>query len=97
MISMESRVLGTRHFSRSLIKKIREEKMDRFLQDQNIVLYRRLRNSSTGEVERRTIITLLRGEMAKLKISKDEYQQDKLDKSVRRHKQTRRNVTRHAS
>ena len=71
--------------------------MDRFLQDQSIVLYRRLRNSSTGEVERRMIITLLRGEMAKLKISKDEYQQDKLDKSVRRHKQTRRNVTRHAS
>ncbi|HET9686293.1 MAG TPA: hypothetical protein VFP79_03835, partial [Pseudolabrys sp.] len=81
----------------SLIEKIREGKMDRFLQDQNVVLYRRLRNSSTGEVERRTIITLLRGEMAKLKISKDEYQQDKLDKSVRRHKQTRRNVTRHAS
>ena len=44
--------------------------MDRFLQDQNIVLYRRLRNSSTGEVERRMIITLLRREMAKLKISK---------------------------
>jgi hypothetical protein len=70
----------------SLIKKIREEKMDRFLQDQNIVLYRRLRNSSTGEVERRMIITLLRGEMAKLKISKDEPQQFKLGKSVRRQK-----------
>jgi hypothetical protein len=78
----------------SLIKKIREEKMDRFLQDQNIVLYRRLRNSSTGEVERRMIITLLRGEMAKLKISKDEPQQFKLGKSVRRQKQTReRNAT----
>jgi hypothetical protein len=69
-----------------LIKKIREEKMDRFLQDQNIVLYRRLRNSSTDEVERRMIITLLRGEMAKLKISKDEPQQFKLGKSVRRQK-----------
>jgi len=65
---MESRVLGTRHFSRSLIKKIREEKMDRFLQDQNIVLYRRLRNPSTGETERRRIIELLAGEMAKLRI-----------------------------
>jgi hypothetical protein len=65
-----------------------------FLQDQNIVLYRRLRNSSTGEVERRMIITLLRGEMAKLKISKDEPQQFKLGKSVRRQKQTReRNAT----
>ena len=62
--------------------------MDRFLQDQNIVLYRRLRNSSTGEVERRMIITLLRGEMAKLKIGKDEPQQFKLGKSVRRQKQT---------
>ena len=33
--------------------------MDRFLLDQNIVLYRRLRNSSTGETERRTILKLL--------------------------------------
>jgi hypothetical protein len=32
------------------------------------------------------IITLLRGEMAKLKISKDEPQQFKLGKSVRRQK-----------
>jgi hypothetical protein len=79
-----------------LIKKIREEKMDRFLQDQNIVLYRRLRNSSTGEVERRMIITLLRGEMAKLKIGKDEPQQFKLGKSVRR-KSKPVNVTRQAS
>jgi hypothetical protein len=79
-----------------LIKKIREEKMDRFLQDQIIVLYRRLRNSSTGEVERRMIITLLRGEMAKLKIGKDEPQQFKLGKSVRR-KSKPVNVTRQAS
>jgi hypothetical protein len=57
--------------------------MDRFLQDQNVVLYRRLRNSSTGEAERRVIITLLRREMAKLKMSETERQQ--LGKSVRRH------------
>jgi hypothetical protein len=75
--------LGTGHFSLLTRQKKREEKMDRFMQDQNIVLYRRLRNSSTGEVERRMIITLLRGEMAKLKMSKDEHQQDKLGKSVR--------------
>jgi hypothetical protein len=57
--------------------------MDRFLQDQNVVLYRRLRNSSTGEAERRGIITLLRREMAKLKMSETEHQQ--LGKSVRRY------------
>jgi|RhiMetStandDraft_8_1073273.scaffolds.fasta_scaffold24895_1 hypothetical protein len=84
MISIDSRVLGNRDFS-SPIKKIREEKMDRFLQDQNVVLYRRLRNSSTGEAERRVIITLLRGEMAKLKMSETEHQQDKLGTPVRRH------------
>jgi hypothetical protein len=56
--------------------------MDRFLQDQNVVLYRRLRNSSTGEAERRVIITLLRREMAKLKMSETERQQLV---SVRRH------------
>jgi hypothetical protein len=43
--------------------------MERFLQDQNIVLYRRLRNPSTGETERRRIIELLAGEMAKLRMS----------------------------
>jgi hypothetical protein len=56
--------------------------MERFLQDQNIVLYRRLRNPSTGETERRRIIELLAGEMAKLKMS--EHQQDKPSKSVKR-------------
>ena len=40
-------------------KKTREEKMDRFMEDQNILLYRRLRNSSTGETERRAILKLL--------------------------------------
>jgi hypothetical protein len=58
--------------------------MERFLQDRNILLYRKLRNSSTGETERRKIITLLRGEMAKLKMSKNENQQDKLGKSIKR-------------
>ena len=51
--------------------------MDRFLQDQNIARYRRLRDSSTGETERRMIIKLLVEEMAKLKMSKNEHQQDK--------------------
>ena len=51
--------------------------MDRFLRDQNIARYRRLRNSSTGESERRMIIKLLVEEMAKLKMSKNEHQQDK--------------------
>jgi hypothetical protein len=41
--------------------------MERFLQDQNIALYRRLRNSSTGETERRTILKSLAEEMGKLK------------------------------
>jgi hypothetical protein len=58
--------------------------MDRFLLDQNIVLYRRLRNSSTGETERRMIIKLLAGQMDNFKMSKNERQQDKLGKSVKR-------------
>jgi hypothetical protein len=41
-----------------------------------------LRNPSTGETERRRIIELLAGEMAKLKMS--EHQQDKPSKSVKR-------------
>jgi len=55
--------------------------MDRFLLDQNITLYRRLRNSLTGETERRMIIELLAEQMDTLK---NERQQDKLGKSVRR-------------
>ena len=42
--------------------------MERFLQERNVVLYRRLRNSSTGETERRMIINLLVEQMDKLKI-----------------------------
>ena len=48
--------------------------MERFLQERNVVLYRRLRNSS-DETERRMIINLLVEEMAKLKMSKNEHQQ----------------------
>ena len=55
--------------------------MERFLQERNVVLYRRLRNSSTGETERRMIIKLLVEEMDKFKMSKKEDQQDKLGKS----------------
>lgn len=44
--------------------------MDRFLQDQNIALYRRLLNSSTDEAERRTIFKLLAEEKDKLKNEK---------------------------
>jgi hypothetical protein len=55
--------------------------MDRFLLDQNITLYRRLRNSLTGETERRMIIELLAEQMDTLK---NERQQEKLGKSVRR-------------
>ena len=51
--------------------------MERFLQERNVVLYRRLRNSSTGETERRMIIKLLVEEMDKFKMSKIEHQQDK--------------------
>ena len=50
--------------------------MERFLQERNVVLYRRLRNSS-GETERRMIIKLLVEEMDKFKMSKNEHQQDK--------------------
>ena len=72
--------------------------MDRFLLDQNIVLYRRLRNSSTGETERRTIFKLLLAEvMDDFKMSKNEYQQDKLGKSVKRqNKPVKRSITHHA-
>ena len=55
--------------------------MERFLQERNVVLYRRLRNSSTGETERRMIINLLVEQMDKLKMSKNENQQDKRGKS----------------
>ena len=50
--------------------------MERFLEERNVVLYRRLRNSS-GETERRMIIKLLVEEMDKFKMSKNEHQQDK--------------------
>jgi hypothetical protein len=50
--------------------------MERFLEERNVVLYRRLRNSS-GETERRMIIKLLVEEMDKFKMSKKEDQQDK--------------------
>jgi hypothetical protein len=43
--------------------------MERFLQERNVVLYRRLRNSSTGETERRMIIKLLVEEMDRFKMS----------------------------
>jgi len=48
--------------------------MDRFLLDQNIVLYRRLRNSSTSETERRVIFELLAEVMDDFKMSKNEHQ-----------------------
>jgi len=50
--------------------------MERFPQKRNVVLYRRLRNSS-DETERRMIIKLLVEEMDKFKMSKNEHQQDK--------------------
>ena len=50
--------------------------MERFLQERNVVLYRRLRNSS-DETERRMIIKLLVEEMDNFKMSKNEHQQDK--------------------
>ena len=50
--------------------------MERFLQERNVVLYRRLRNSS-DETERRMIIKLLVEEMDNFKMSKKEDQQDK--------------------
>ena len=55
--------------------------MERFLQERNVVLYRRLRNSS-GETERRMIIKLLVEEMDKLKMSKNERPQNKFGKLV---------------
>ena len=55
--------------------------LDRFLLDRNVVLYRRLRNSSTGETERRAIFKLLAEEMDDFK---NQLQQDKLGKSVER-------------
>ena len=55
--------------------------MDRFMEDQNVLLYRRLRNSSTGERERRAILKLLAEVMDDFK---NQLQQDKLGKSVQR-------------
>ena len=52
--------------------------MQRFLQEGNVVLYRRLRNPTTGETERRMIIKLLVEQMDKLKMSKNEDQQHTL-------------------
>src|SRR5262249_41793598 len=46
-----------------------DDPMDRFLQEQNIALYRRLRKSSTGRNERLAIFKLLTEEMDKLKKS----------------------------
>jgi hypothetical protein len=43
--------------------------MDRFLQEQNIALYRRLRKSSTRKTERLVIFKLLAEEMNELKMS----------------------------
>ena len=54
--------------------------MERFLQERNVVHYRRLRSSS-DETERRMIIKLLVEEMDKFKMSIKEGQQDKLGKS----------------
>jgi tRNA 2-selenouridine synthase SelU len=68
-------------------KKTREEKLDRFLEDQNVLLYRRLRNSSTGETERRAIMKLLADVWDDFKY---QLQQDKLGKSVRESKPVKR-------
>jgi len=68
--------------------------MDRFMLDQNVVLYRRLRNSSTSETERRTILKLLAEVMDDFKMSKNERQQHKLGKSVKR--QSKRAIGHHA-
>jgi len=43
--------------------------MDRFLQEKNIALYRRLRKSSLGKTERLAIFKLLAEEMDELKMS----------------------------
>jgi hypothetical protein len=61
--------------------------MDRFMEDQNILLYRRLRNSSTGETERRAILKLLAEVMDDFK---NQLQQDKLGKSVPESKPVKR-------
>ena len=58
--------------------------MDRFMEDQNVLLYRRLRNSSTGETERRAILKLLAEEMDDFKASLNQDQQDTLGRSVER-------------
>jgi hypothetical protein len=68
--------------------------MDRFMLDQNVVLYRRLRNSSTSETERRAILKLLAEVMDDFKMSKNERQQDKLGKSAKR--QSKRAIGHHA-
>jgi len=68
--------------------------MDRFMLDRNVVLYRRLRNSSTSETERQAILKLLAEVMDDFKMSKNERQQDKLDKSVKR--QSKRTIGHHA-
>jgi len=46
-----------------------DDSMDRFLHEQNIALYRRLRKSSTGKTERLAIFKLLAEEMDELKMS----------------------------
>jgi hypothetical protein len=56
--------------------------MDRFLHHRNIALYRRLRNPSTAETERRLIIKLLVEEMDKLKMNKNERQQNKFGRRL---------------
>ena len=61
--------------------------MDRFMEDQNVLLYRRLRNSSTGETERRAILKLLAKVMDDFK---NQLQQDKLGKSVPESKPVKR-------
>jgi len=61
--------------------------MDRFMEDQNILLYRRLRNSSTGETERRAILKLLAEVMDDFK---NQLQRDKLGKSVPESKPVKR-------
>ena len=61
--------------------------MDRFMEDRSILLYRRLRNSSTGETERRAILKLLAEVMDDFK---NQLQQDKLGKSVPESKPVKR-------
>jgi hypothetical protein len=74
---MDSRAIQIRQNPSIPTRKFwRRRSMERFLQERNVVLYRRLRNSS-GETERRMIIKLLVEEMDKFKMSKKEDQQDK--------------------